>query len=169
MGDDRNQDGFTALHVACESWNNSYNTADALIERGADVHATENLGRFPLLLACMFGHRTLVSSLITAGAQPNRIVVPHLKERIVSKVSSLGEIMKPEAAIFRLLQHLPGITPLHMASFMGNSAAVEVLLQAGGDPSMTNQRLRRSRSLDSFGFNFIACSPRVEALLRKSN
>jgi len=60
------------------------------------------------------------------------------------------------------------MTALHMAVFMGNAAAVEILLQSGACPLHRNRRLRRSRRVDAMALMPWANSPRVLAMLTKA-
>ncbi|XP_055310888.1 26S proteasome non-ATPase regulatory subunit 10-like [Sitodiplosis mosellana] len=59
---------IAALHIAAENGN----LADVkkLIEKGADVNATNDFGRTPLHLAAMKGHKVIIDQLLKAGANP---------------------------------------------------------------------------------------------------
>lgn len=60
-------DGATALHWASH-WND-LDSADALIQAGANVNAATDLGVTPLALACIEGSAPMVDKLLSAGAK----------------------------------------------------------------------------------------------------
>ena len=62
-------DGATALHWAAH-WDN-LQIADLLLDAGADVNATNELGVTPLSLACINGSAPMVDRLLERGADAN--------------------------------------------------------------------------------------------------
>lgn len=94
-------DGMTALHWA--AWHGDAPMAQALIDAGANVHATTRInGYTPLFLASKHGHAAVIEALLRVGASPKA-------------VSTLGS------------------TPLMLASASGNVDGVRLLLDAGAD------------------------------------
>ncbi len=64
--DARNEEGLTALFVACYAQN--FAVVQTLISRGANVNATCQDGWTPLMAACMRGNLTIAKALLEAGA-----------------------------------------------------------------------------------------------------
>jgi len=67
--DDKNKNGLTPLHYACEN-GNSY-IVDLLINYGANVNVSDNEGFTPLHFACKNGNLEIVKSLVDDGANVN--------------------------------------------------------------------------------------------------
>ena len=122
-GEDVNQrddQGFTALHHLCAEWrDNILNEALArtrvacvleLIDAGADVNMRDRHDKYPsppLTDAVRLGIPEVVSALINAGADVNMGL--------------------PEDS------SAPGLTPLHTAAIFGCAESVRLLLAAGAD------------------------------------
>ena len=68
--DARGDRGQTALHVAAEA---GHADVVAALARRADVDAEDGEGRTALSLAAFAGHEAVVASLLSAGADPNRV------------------------------------------------------------------------------------------------
>merc|ERR1712146_444715 len=72
-----NKESWTALHICCDSYDDKYNAALALIERGADPNLQGCKGRTPLHLACAKHFKSgqsranLIKMLLANGADPN--------------------------------------------------------------------------------------------------
>lgn len=64
----RNEEGVTALFVACFAQN--LPIVQTLISRGADVNATSEEGWTPLMAASMKGNYPIAKALLDAGADP---------------------------------------------------------------------------------------------------
>eukprot|EP00929_Paragymnodinium_shiwhaense_P013180 TRINITY_DN121037_c0_g1_i1.p1 TRINITY_DN121037_c0_g1~~TRINITY_DN121037_c0_g1_i1.p1 ORF type:complete len:1164 (+),score=237.91 TRINITY_DN121037_c0_g1_i1:132-3623(+) len=62
-------DGWTALMAACSGGHSQ--TAQILLDSGADLSATASDGFFALLEACACGHRDVVELLLARGASPS--------------------------------------------------------------------------------------------------
>ena len=62
-------DGFTALHYAC--YQGHENIAEILLDAGAKVNATSNLGLTPLFYAAQRGHHELCRLLLQRNADPS--------------------------------------------------------------------------------------------------
>ena len=101
--DERQGDGATALHWA--AYLNDVDTTTALIRAGADVHAANDFGVTPLVLAARNGHAEIITQLLAAGVDPN----------------------DPRQTVNA------GETPLMLAARTGQVDAVEVLANAGAD------------------------------------
>jgi len=65
----RRRRGCTLLHTACV--NGHKILVQILLERGADINATNNDGDTPLYLACANGRRNVVRALVKKGAEVN--------------------------------------------------------------------------------------------------
>ncbi len=61
------QDQWTALHLALMS-GTSFETVKALLEKGADVHVRDDIGRTPFHLATRLGDRQIMQLLLEFGA-----------------------------------------------------------------------------------------------------
>lgn len=68
---ERNREGETPLHVACEF--GCFEIAEALIEAGADVNARDNHGVTPLIKACSNIYTLLAKLLLDSGAEVNAV------------------------------------------------------------------------------------------------
>jgi ankyrin repeat protein len=64
----KDQGGFTALMVACESAAGPIRLVERLVEKGADLNATSGRGSTALMAAAKSGHRELVELLVSKGA-----------------------------------------------------------------------------------------------------
>ncbi len=64
-------DGTTALHWAVRA--DDIETADLLIQAGANVKASDRYGVTPLSLACVNGNASMIRRLLAAGADPNSV------------------------------------------------------------------------------------------------
>ena len=63
----RNMNGDTLLHEAASDWVDRPETAIALIDRGADIHAKDEDGDTPLHEAALRGYTEIVIALIDRG------------------------------------------------------------------------------------------------------
>lgn len=94
-----------------------------LIENGADVnHQQYETGETPLHAALCKANRPIydhvVELLLTSGAKPNVVTIPHV---------DTGSFMRD--------CRTRGETPLHRAAAFGTARAIDLLLQAGADIS----------------------------------
>jgi ankyrin repeat protein len=93
---------------------------ELLLQHGADPEASQGWGGSPLLAAALVGSPRAIKLLIQKGADPNRVVIMHDAE-----ISMLYDD-PVQLDIFKT-----GITPLAMASMMGNIGAATTLIEAG--------------------------------------
>jgi ankyrin repeat protein len=117
----RTTDGQSLLHIACiGNYANTSEVAHYLAnEKNADLLAVTEAGHTPLHFA--------------AG--------PDGKLRAISVLLAAGE-KKGEEEVRKILDapDKAGDTPLHVAVYASNNAAVEVLLKAGAKPDIKNSR-----------------------------
>jgi len=88
----------TPLHSALWDFDPSLDAVELLIERGADIEATNGIGETPLWCAVRRGYEQETLALLGAGADPWR---PVIGDRSAGRVALDG----PLAPIF---EHLPG-------------------------------------------------------------
>lgn len=69
MVDDKDEDGRTMLHWACDSGH--AHVVQELIHRGASVNLQDTEGLTPLHMACMCEHEAVIVLLLHAGADAN--------------------------------------------------------------------------------------------------
>jgi hypothetical protein len=110
-------EGDTALHAAAFSYDAAM--ARELVARGADVRARNRRGAEPL-------HAAVIGEPGSAAWDPPR------QQEVIRYLIKAGADPDATAA--------GGVTPLHRAVRNRCSAAVEVLLRAGADPRLENDR-----------------------------
>jgi ankyrin repeat protein len=106
-----------------------------LIQKGADVQATNRYDVRPLSLACQNGNAAIVGRLLAAGANPNTTL-----RGSESALTTAARTGRP-GPIRLLIEHGADVdakdrkdqTAIMWAAAEGNLAAVELLLQAGAD------------------------------------
>ncbi len=124
-------DGTRALH-----WAVRYDRPELfarLIDVGADVHARNRLGVFPLSLACQNGNAPMVEALLAAGADPNSALAGG--ETVLMTAARTGRLEVVEQLIaagadVNAKEH-NGQTALMWAAAEGNADVVEALIDAG--------------------------------------
>ena len=107
--DDRNMHGWTALMIAVAQQHEK--TVQILLENGADPNLSNLLGRNALMFAARYGNVGFVRQLIQHGAQVN-----------------LDESSDPENR-----------NVLSAAAEQGHEKVVQLLLEAGADPTIRNR------------------------------
>jgi ankyrin repeat protein len=152
-------DGATAIQWA--SYRDDIETADALIQSGANVKAANDYGVTPLWLACGNGSVSMIDHLLKAGAQPNdaalmkcvhtgrlesaRALLSHgasvnSREPREQQTALMWSLSDGHTNIARLLiEHgadvnahsKSGFTPLMFAAQQGDLGGAKALLAAG--------------------------------------
>ena len=104
-----------------------------------DVNAINSKGESPLMLAALRGQEDVAQRLIKKGADVNKTGwTPLHYAASGGKVPLLKLLIENHAYIDA--ESPNGTTPLMMAAMYGTGAAVELLLQEGADPRLTNQQ-----------------------------
>ena len=127
-------DGATALHWAAH-WDD-HATAALLIEAGAKVDATNELGITPMHLACTNGSFRMVNALLAAKANPN-LATPSGEAPLMTAArsgnSSVVTALVGAGADVNAKESTKGQTALMWAFAQGHIDAAEVLLNNGAD------------------------------------
>ena len=127
-------DGATALHWAVH-WDDLA-AADVLIEAGARLDAVNDLGVFPLSLACGNGNGAMVARLLTAGASA-RASLPTGESALMTcartGVADAIRRLAERGADLNARDTHRGQTALMWAVGGRHPEAVEVLIQRGAD------------------------------------
>ena len=139
--------GKTALHFACESlsWKPaSCDLLNCLTENGADINALRKDNVTPLMVASSCGDVDQITFLIKRGANvhlqdKNGDTALHHAARKMN--NSLEIVCALTAAGASQLCNNQGLTPLLVASSIGNNAAVEELLK--------NQEVTKEQGIDA--------------------
>ncbi len=132
-------DGFTALHWAAKRGNRE--VAEVLIAAGADIRATTRLGsHMPLHVAAAAGQAGVAEALLKAGApadamtstgaQPLHLAAAAGDPGMVASLLAHGAPVDARETAW-------GLTPLMFAAVRDRVGAVQALMEAGADPSVT--------------------------------
>jgi cytohesin len=108
-------------------------TAELLIEHGADPNVSNERGRTPLHWACLERRITVVGTR-SKGIEPRRIRTWPPDPSVVTGLLDRGA--DAEA------RDVNGYTTLHIAARNGTTDVLEVLLEAGADPDARDRRGR---------------------------
>ena len=144
----KDKDGKTALHFACEltlTWKPaSCDLLNCLTENGADINALRKDNRTPLMVASSCGGVDQITFLIKRGANvhlqdKNGDTALHHAARNMN--NSLEIVCALTAAGASQMCNNQGLTPLLVASSIGNNAAVEELLK--------NQEVTKEQRIDA--------------------
>ena len=137
----RSSANFTVLHSAAA--NKETDVAQVLIDAGADIDARDNEGHAPLYFACASGAFDVVKMLVRAGADDGG-------GTCLTQAANCGH-----TEVVRYLVGLPEVdvnrrdddfkTALHCAVENAHTDVVQVLIDAGADPTTsTNYGVNRS-------------------------
>jgi ankyrin repeat protein len=160
--------GISPLWLAVNAFSpQSYEIAEFLIQRGADVNIREDsIGATPLISASLNGSSKLVELLIKNNANVNEKTYDglsalhyaceegHIKtirlliendadvnaRSIASRQGALNDPLFQPLLNEKGLSLLSGATPLMSASYRGNEEVVILLLQHQADPTILNDR-----------------------------
>ena len=134
-----NGNGFTPLHWAVITGHT--NLVEWLINKGADVNATDPTGMTPLHKAAVFDRVECAEALIAAGADISALGKKYGALRLMPIHLAAEEGQNPMVKC--LLSHgvdfnsgtegANRITPLHFAAAKGRTAVVETLIISGAD------------------------------------
>lgn len=141
-------EGYTPLHYAARD--NNLALAELLLRHHANVNAMDHFGQAPLLLATGSDEkRAVVELLLANGADVN--------ERNKNGGTVLSVVVEANATniLKTILAHKPDLearfeawhgsgqfTPLQLAVVGGNQSIVAMLLEAGANPNVTDERGR---------------------------
>ena len=152
-----NEQGFTPLHYAAKYLPRIYNENEAvdgvegtstevtkkssssraiglLLERGADVNATDDDGLTPLAVACQRGNHFGVESLLKAAHidinMRDKQGSTALHEACENGSNKITELLLKKGAEISVA-NVDKVTPLHIASHEGCTEVVKILLLCG--------------------------------------
>lgn len=130
----------TAMHLACES--GELGLVEYLIGQGANLNSLNEFGRSPLNLAIKHGHFVCANALLAAGApiqykydEKDVIIFQQLLEKISENISKGQELIQTFIELGADCNQTIkfNITPLHIASAIGNSELVKYLISKGAN------------------------------------
>ena len=130
-------DGYTCLHYAADG-DCSKKALQAMIGHGADVNATSKENVTALMTACSNGNAGAIYILLNAGADPNiadidgNTCLHYIADEDCSRVA-LQAIIGHGADVNTTNKE--NVTALMTACQVGNTGAVNILLNAGADPN----------------------------------
>ena len=113
----------------------------ALLDAGADVNVTDELGECPLHIAAVRGYLQAVSMLIAKGADVNAGDVRGLTPLHAAAWSGNNEIVElliDKGADINAGDE-DGVTPLHAAALAGRNETVDLLIARGADVNVKNR------------------------------
>ena len=136
-------DGMTALHWAAKEGH--LEIVSLLLDAEAETEPGTRIGSYtPLHLAARGGHASVAARLIEAGANPNAItstsgVTPlHLAAAAIGGVETVSVLVSHGAEV-NAREKAAGQTPLMFAAGSNRDEAIQRLLQAGADPTITTK------------------------------
>lgn len=126
-----NKDGDTALILAARLGHDAIVTS--LLDNGADLMQSNNLGRSALFEACSNGHANVLALL--HARRPNTVTAYSIIDHARQAITNLVPIARVFMPTFRSMPardiDLAGNTVLHRAAFNGQTSMVMTLLSAG--------------------------------------
>ncbi|UCG93256.1 MAG: ankyrin repeat domain-containing protein [candidate division WOR-3 bacterium] len=125
--------GLTPLHMAAS--NGQIDICKVLIEKGADVHATDYSQRTALHFVAYHGHPEMIKLFIDKGidanAQDNNGYTPILWAIFGKKTNTINELVQHGADLNPPIRL--GRSVLHLAAASSNAEIIEYLLKKGID------------------------------------
>ena len=122
--------GFTPLHKAAS--NGQIDICKLLIEKGADIHATDHSQRTALHLAAYHGHPEIIKLFIDKGinanVQDNNGYTPILWAIFGKKINTIDELIKHRADLNPPIRI--GRSLLHLAAANSNTKVIKYLLKS---------------------------------------
>ena len=133
-------DGDTCLHKAV-FWTCSKGVLQALVDQGANVHATNGKNETALLVACLKGNEDAISVMLTVGADPNIVdadgdtclhnaVFQDCSKEALQALVDQGANVNARNGYDQ--------TALSVAFAKRNEKAISVILTAGADPNIVD-------------------------------
>uniref|UniRef100_A0A8B9GR39 Ankyrin 1 n=1 Tax=Amazona collaria TaxID=241587 RepID=A0A8B9GR39_9PSIT len=122
----RTKDELTPLH--CAARNGHVRIAEILLDHGAPIQAKTKNGFTPLHIACKKNHIRVMELLLKTGAS-------------IDAVTEVGGMHHPPSWLLTPFSLQSGLTPLHVAAFMGHLPIVKTLLQRGASPNVSNVKV----------------------------
>jgi uncharacterized protein len=107
------------------------------------VNARAETGESAILLAIYYGHTAIRDVLLARGAELNIF-----EAAAAGQPARIGALEKSSPGSIRSFSH-DGFTPLHLAAFFGQKAAVEFLLGRGVDVNATSTNPSALRPIHS--------------------
>ena len=138
-----NVNGETCIHYAVIG-GCSKETLLAIINHGADVNATNKDNVTALITACKKKHIDAINVLLNAGADPNIFGVddaPCIHYMVLGACNTEALLAVISHGADANATNNFGVTALMEASWKGNVEAINVLLDAGANPSTADKGL----------------------------
>ena len=139
--------GLTPLHVA--AWSNAAETADLLIHRGAEFHATDFFGRTPLHVAAWRNAKEAAAALIRRGADLHARDSDEwtpLHWAAAGNAAETASLLIERGADIHALSRFDS-TPLHIAAGWNAAESARILIGRGADLHATDDEGRTPLSV----------------------
>ncbi|CAH2311159.1 ankyrin-3-like [Pelobates cultripes] len=122
---------------------NLYGIINALIDKGTDVNATNDLNYTPLLLAAELGKSEAAQAVIEKGADLD-VRTPNLNTALHLAVQG-GDVSITKLLIRKGINiNITGPgdqTPIHVAAFHNRQELIDILIEAGADVNVVTKEL----------------------------
>ena len=133
--------GDTCLHYAARNYYCTADVLQAIISHGVDVNATNKNNVTALMITCEMWNKDALDVLLNAGADPNIIDANgdtslHYAARNYCTDEVLQAIISHGVDVNATNKN--NVTALMIACEIGNKDAIDVLLNAGGDPNIVD-------------------------------
>lgn len=132
--------GDTPLHWLLEWYNSSYEVAEYLLDKGADVRAEDLDSQQPLYKACKTSNIAIARLLVTRGADiddPETIFGwTALHAAVAEQSLDLVKLLVDEGGATILVRDQKLRTPIAQAAELGNDAILEFLLKSQKERAM---------------------------------